>query len=305
MLKPGPGLALATGMRVHRLFGSLGLALGFVAAQAKAQTIERVAVLEPTITPAPTETATEPAPTPPSEIVALPTDGAAPPSEAGTGPVAPPAAAAAPVAPPPASRPAPAIAPVTFGFDSRAKDAPQPNVSSLPIRSQRRLELLGDVGWNSLAGFGVMLTYNAHPHLAFDLAGGLSLTGWKAGLRGRYNLLTGPFTPFVGAGLSMSAGLDDAQISRDRRRTRDDDFDDFDPKDSGHYDVKRSEFAQAVLGFEFIHRHGFTMQVAGGYSWLLNRNNFTYVSGRRDDHLASIAFGSGPVISTAFGYAFD
>ncbi len=194
---------------------------------------------------------------------------------------------------------------MTFGFDSHAKDAPEPKSSTMPIRSQRRLELLADAGWNSLGGFGLMLTYNAHPHLAFDLAGGLSATGWKAGLRGRYNLLTGPFTPFVGAGLSMSSGLDDAQISRSHRRSRDDNFDDFDPKDMGHYDVKRSEFAQAVLGFEFIHRHGFTMQVAGGYSWLLNKNNFTFVDGRRDDRLAKIFFGSGPVISTGFGYAFD
>jgi hypothetical protein len=290
-------------MRVHRLIGSFGIALGFVAAQAQAQSIERVAALDPTIAPAPTETA--PAPATVSATPAAET--AAPSSEADTTAVAPPAAVAAPVAPPPAphTAPAPAIAPVTFGFDSRAKDAPGPKTSSLPIRSQRKLELLGDAGWNSLAGFGVMLTYNAHPHLAFDLAGGLSATGWKAGLRGRYNLLTGPFTPFVGAGLSMSSGLDGAELSRDRRRSRDDNFDDFDPKDTGRYDVKRSEFAQAVLGFEFIHRHGFTMQVAGGYSWLLNRNNFTFVEGRRDDHLASIFFGSGPVVSTAFGYAFD
>ena len=59
------------------------------------------------------------------------------------------------------------------------------------------------------------------------------------------------------------------------------------------------------IGFEFIHRHGFTMQVAAGYSWLLNKNNFTFVEGHRDDHLASALFGSGPVLSTAFGYAFD
>ena len=290
-------------MRAQRIVGGLGLAFGFVVSQANAQGAERVAALDPAIAPAPTETRTE-ATTPTTPAPA--TEAAAPSAEPDPAAAAPPAATSpAPVAVPAPPAPAPEVAPVSFGFDSRHRDAAEPRSSTLPIRSQRKLELLGDVGWNSLAGFGVMLTYNAHPHLAFDLAGGLAATGWKAGLRGRYNLLTGPFTPFVGAGLSMSSGLDDAQIGRSHKRSRDDNFDNFDPKDMGHYDVKRSEFAQAVLGFEFIHKHGFTMQVAGGYSWLLNRNNFTFVEGRRDDHLASAVFGSGPVISTAFGYAFD
>jgi hypothetical protein len=152
----------------------------------------------------------------------------------------------------------------------------------------------------------LLLTYNAHPHLAFDLAGGLSLTGWKAGVRARYNLLAGPLTPFAGAGLSMSSGWKGARLGRsyDHRDRSDDDLD-FDPRTEGKYDVKRSEFAQAVVGFEFIHRRGFTMQAAAGYSWVLNQNNYTLVSGKRDDSLASALFGSGPVVSAAFGYSFD
>jgi len=175
----------------------------------------------------------------------------------------------------------------------------------LPIRSQRKLALLGEVGWNGLGGWGLVMTYNAHPHLALDLAGGFSMTGWKAGLRGRYNLLTGPFTPFVGAGMSLSSGLDGARISRGRHRHDDHDDFDFDPEHEGKYDVKRSEFAQAVVGFDFIHRRGFTMQAALGYSWVLNKHNYTLVAGKRDDDLASALFGSGPVVSAGFGYAFD
>lgn len=284
------------------MVGSLGLAFGFVVSQANAQAVRRVAALDPAVAPVPTEARTEP---PAADTPA--TEATPPPSvEPSAMPAATPAAAPpAPTVTPPAALP-PQVSPITFGFDARAKDSPsRTSPSSLPIRSQRKLELLGEAGWNSLAGFGVTLTYNAHPHLAFDLGGGLSATGWKAGVRGRYNLLTGPFTPFVGAGLSLSSGLDDARVSRSRNRNRDDDFDQFDPSRSGRYDVKRSEFAQAVLGFEFIHRHGFTMQVAGGYSWLLNKSNFTFVEGRRDDSLASALFGSGPVVSTAFGYAFD
>ncbi len=297
-------LLLAPGMRAHRIVGTVGLALGFVVSQASAQSVRRLAALDPAVAPAPTEARTE-APAPMQS-----TEASVPADQTSTVPPVP-SAVASPepvVAPPPAppATPAPEASPVTFGFDAHRKDAAtELRASSLPIRSQRKLELLGEIGWNSLAGVGATLTYNAHPHLAFDLGGGLSATGWKAGVRGRYNLLTGPFTPFVGAGLSLSSGLDGARISRSRNRSRDDDFDDFDPSRTGKYDVKRSEFAQAVLGFEFIHRHGFTMQAAAGYSWLLNRNNFTFVAGRRDDHLASAFFGSGPVVSTAFGYAFD
>jgi hypothetical protein len=103
----------------------------------------------------------------------------------------------------------------------------------------------------------------------------------------------------------MSAGMDGARLGGDRKRSDDDHDFEFDPSQEGKYDVKRSEFAQAVIGFEFIHRHGFTMQATAGYSWLLNRNNYTFIAGKRDDDLASTLFGSGPVVSTAFGYAFD
>jgi hypothetical protein len=286
------------------MVGGLGLALGFVVSHANARDVQRVAALDPAILPAPTEARTEP----PAAPAATTNAGALPAPEPGTAAAASPAVMSPePVVAMPPAAPVAQPSPLTFGVDAHTKDAPsEPRRSSSPIRSQRKLELLGEGGWNSLAGFGVTLTYNVHPHLAFDLGGGLSATGWKAGVRGRYNLLTGPFTPFVGAGLSLSSGLDDARLSRHRNRDHGfDDVDDFDPSRTGRYDVKRSEFAQAVLGFEFIHRHGFTMQVAGGYSWLLNKNNFALVEGRRDDRLARAFFGSGPVISTAFGYAFD
>jgi hypothetical protein len=194
---------------------------------------------------------------------------------------------------------------LTLGSPGPRRDAVTAPATQLPIRAQRKLALLGEVGWNSLGGWGLMMTYNAHPHVAFDLAGGFSLNGWKAGVRGRYNLFTGPFTPFLGAGLSTSTGWDGIRVGgKGRDRDDHDDFD-FDPTEEGKYDVKRSEFAQAVVGFEFIHRHGFTIQVSGGYSWLLTKDNATFVTGKRDDNLASALFGSGPVASLACGYAFD
>jgi hypothetical protein len=292
-------------MRVHRKVGGLVLALGLTASQAYAQAVERVAALQPAVSP---PEATQP-PVVPAAEAAAPTP---PVQDAGSSaaPVPMPAVAAPPPPPSPPPPPTPeSVAParpLTLGLDARAKDSPAPPVASEPIRSRRKLALLGEVGWNSLGGVGVMLTYNVHPHFALDLAGGVALSGWKAGLRGRYNLLTGPFTPFIGAGLSMSSGVEGARFGRDGDDSRDDhDYENFDPEREAKYDVRRSGYAQAVVGFELMHRHGFTWQVSGGYSWLLNRNNFTYLEGKRDDNLAKVLFGSGPVAAMAFGYAFD
>jgi hypothetical protein len=285
-------------MKVRHMLGGYVIAFGCLGSQAYAQTAERYAALDPAAVSAG-------APPEPAASTVAPT---AEPAAATTTTAEPaPATPASPAQPlPTATAPLPAPAPLTLGASYQTQDAPAPRASSLPIRAQRKLALLGEVGWNSLGGWGLVMTYNAHPHWALDLAGGLSMTGWKAGLRGRYNLLKGPFTPFVGAGLSLSSGWDGARLGGDRGRDRDgrDDFD-FDPSEEGKYDVKRSAFAQAVLGFEFIHRHGFTMQAAAGYSRLLNQNNYTFVTGQRDDDLASVLFGSGPVVSLAFGYAFD
>jgi hypothetical protein len=306
----GPRVAAAWAMRVHGTVGGLVLTLGLTASHAYAQAVERVAALQPTVnppeaTPPPVARAPETAAPPPPVQDASPSATPVPvPTVAAPAPAPSPPPAPAPAPPPPPASVAPAPPPIV-GLDARAKDSPARPVSSEPIRSRRKLALLGEVGWNSLGGVGAMLTYNVHPHFALDLAGGASLSGWKTGLRGRYNLLTGAFTPFIGAGLSMSSGVEGARFGRDGDDSRDDhDYENFDPEREAKYDVRRSGYAQAVIGFELMHRHGFTWQVSGGYSWLLNRDNFTYLEGKRDDDLAKVLFGSGPVAAMAFGYAF-
>jgi hypothetical protein len=170
------------------------------------------------------------------------------------------------------------------------------------VRARRRLALLGEIGWNGLAGFGAVLTYNAHPHLAFDLAGGFSLLGWKTGVRARYNLLTGNMTPFVGVGFNATSGL--GEFTSDPK------------KDSGRepdavpftLDVKASYLVQYVLGFDFLHKRGFNMVGAIGYAQLLNHNNLTLVDGKltHDEQRAvDIIFKGGLVLSLSAGYAFE
>jgi hypothetical protein len=162
--------------------------------------------------------------------------------------------------------------------------------------------LLGEIGWNGLAGFGAILTYYPEPHVALDLAGGFSLLGWKGGIRGRYNFLTSNFTPFVGVGFNATSGL--GQVTSD-------------PKQNGSnnpneqpftIEVKPSYLLQTVVGFDLIRRGGFTMQGAVGYAALLNHDTVRLVDGSltpEDRTAIDVIFKGGPVISVAFGAAFE
>jgi hypothetical protein len=161
---------------------------------------------------------------------------------------------------------------------------------------------LGEIGWNGLAGFGAVLTYNAHPNVALDLAGGFSLLGWKAGVRGRYNFLKSPMTPFVGVGFNATSGLGEVTSDPKQDSSADPDSQPF------TLNVKASYFVQGVVGFDFIHKHGFTMVGALGYTRLLNKSNVELVDGsltREEKRVMDIIFKSGLVLSLAWGYAFE
>jgi hypothetical protein len=217
----------------------------------------------------------------------------------------PPPPGPAPAAKPPAPPPRPAPPP------TRAGEVPLPNEPLAdpaadtrplgPIRSRRRLALTGELGWNGLAGFGAVLTYHFHPNFSADFGGGVSLFGWKGGVRGRYNFLTSPFTPFVGVGFNAAGGLGQVPLQ-----------DENDPAyklnpDPATIDVKPSYLMQYTVGFDFIHRRGFTMIGALGYAQLLN-DNLDVVAGTptsEDETVMSVVWGSGAVISMAFGYAWE
>ncbi len=163
-----------------------------------------------------------------------------------------------------------------------------------PIRARRRLALLGESGWNGIAGFGPTLTFHAHPHLSFDLGAGVSLTGWKLGLRSRYNFLNGPVTPFIGAGFIGTSGLGELLI-----------------EEEGEPDVtirvKPSTFIQAAAGVDWTSQRGFTMVGAVGYAFLLN-DNLDVVAGTpnaEQRQAFDVLFSSGLVLTVAIGYSFD
>jgi hypothetical protein len=175
----------------------------------------------------------------------------------------------------------------------RAKaDRPLP-----PVRVDRRLALLGELGWNGLAGFGAIVSYHAHPQLTFDLGVGLAIVGGKLGLRTRFNFLDGPVSPFVGVGFMGATGFD--APTRDIA-AQDDDSD-------LNIELRPSAFLQAVAGIDWTSRDGFTLVGALGYAWLLTGDNVVIVTGEptADERQGlDIAFGSSIVVSIAIGYSF-
>lgn len=214
--------------------------------------------------------------------------------------------------PPQPAAPAPAPAPAPTRTDVAPQGSNQgPAVSGIvpplapaddrprgPIRARRRLALTGEVGWNGIAGFGPVLSYHVAPHFTTELGGGLSLTGWKAGLRGRYNLLTGSVTPFLGAGIMGTSGFGIIKG-------------DFDDQDASTEEVtirvRPSAFLQAVAGIDWTARGGFTLIASLGWAYVLNEN-LQIVAGNptRDERRGfDIAFRSGPVITVATGYSFE
>jgi hypothetical protein len=209
--------------------------------------------------------------------------------------------------PPPPSAPPPTAAPRVVApppVEARVNLVPaRADIRPLrPIRAQRRLGLTGEISWNGLAGFGPVLTYNVHPNFAADLGGGLSAMGWKAGLRFRYNLLTAPFTPFFGVGYMMASGFGEVPLN-------DSSDPNYDPKrEPVTIDLKASYLVQGTVGFDFLHRRGFTMIGALGYAWLLNSDNFDVLAGElAEDEKEAIdaLYRSGLVISLSFGYTWQ
>lgn len=167
----------------------------------------------------------------------------------------------------------------------------------LPVRAERRLALLGELGWNGLAGFGPNVTFHAHPHVSFDLGAGLALVGGKVGLRARYNLLESEATPFLGVAGLVASGFDSA--------TRDPAGDGDNPE--LNVKVLPSAFLQAVVGIDWTSRSGFTLISALGYAWLLSRDNVEIITGvptEEERKALDIVFGSSAVVSMAIGYSF-
>ena len=199
-------------------------------------------------------------------------------------------------APPPALPEPAAAAPPVVIVD------PQKPVrqSKGPVRAQRRLALLGEVGWNGIAGFGPNLTFRAHPNLSVDLGAGLALVGWKVGLRARYLLLKGPVTPFIGVGVMSASGLGPEPIEISNK-------DDDPTRTPLNVKVKPSVWLQSVLGVDWVASSGFTLIGSIGWAAVLGGDPVEIVDGTptHDEQQALNALFRSNIVSTiALGYSF-
>lgn len=193
--------------------------------------------------------------------------------------------------------PAPAAAPMESGHPVAAPiaaPAPEPAAPS----PDRRFSVLGEIGWNGLAGLGPVVAWRVHPRFAVDAGAGLSGVGLKIGARFRWMPGAGRWTPLLGGGLMYGSGAMDETM-------------DMEDVENGiiyayRFKLKPSVFAQAVTGLEYAGPSGFTWLLTVGYARLL-RDNLEIISGTPSALMYDAmryAYGSGPVVATSFGVSF-
>jgi len=269
---------------VRRLAGLWFLASTLVAVQALAQ----VPTPRPTATSSGAFPAAEqPSPTPPA--AAAPAAAPAPAVQAAPG-----AGANLPT-PTPAATPA-ATTPVTAAPAAAAIAEPPPpppvNRDLRPNRVRRPFFIGGELGWNGLAGLGANFSYHPIAYFAMDAGLGLAVTGLRLGIRARANLLTGEWTPFLGAGLTYSGGSGGQSFELQSKG------------ETARLELLDSGYVQLAGGVNYTGSEGFVFMATTGYAIRL-RNNTRFVSGSRAayDDLKGLYKG-GLIISIAFGYAF-
>jgi hypothetical protein len=175
-----------------------------------------------------------------------------------------------------------------------AEPPPPPPIETdlRPNRVRRPFFIGGELGWNGLAGLGVNFSYHPIPYFAMDTGLGLAATGVRLGIRARANLLTGEWTPFLGAGLTYSGGSDGKSLEIQSKGEK------------AQMEFLDSGFVQLAGGINYTGSEGFVFMATTGYALLL-RNNTRFVSGDRTvyNDVKSLYRG-GVIVSVAFGYAF-
>jgi hypothetical protein len=211
-----------------------------------------------------------------------------------TAPAAPESASPAPTQAADTQAPATAATPTRAGPEPAVPvlSVAAPKPPPAPVRQTRKFAIAGEIGWNSLAGLGVNGTYNVIPQLSLDVGAGLSVVGYKTGVRVRGNLLESEWTPTVGVGYLFGSGTGGTTVEAK--------VDD----DTVRYRLYHSHYVQGVIGMNYTGEGGFAFMGTLGYAWLL-RENFKLVSGPEDkaSNIKPVVHG-GVAIATSFGWAF-
>ncbi len=167
----------------------------------------------------------------------------------------------------------------------------------LAVRADNDWAITGELGWNSLAGFGINVTKYVTPNVAVDLGLGLGLQLFKSGLRGRYFFTKKKFAPYAGLGV-IYAPLEVEGIELDS---------DGDGVIDDIVNLNSSLYAQLTLGFEYMSRGGFVFGMNVGYAPLLQDNYDEPAGGFNNSETKvglDLAYGSGIVFGANMGFAF-
>jgi hypothetical protein len=179
------------------------------------------------------------------------------------------------------------------------EDAPLPPVDE-PSRAARPLAIWGSLGWNSLAGFGLGLSYSFTPHITADAALGVASIGLKSGARLRYNLFAKNWTPTLGVGFQYGPGAERVVMRGDSETSAPND-----PDADAEVTIEPSAFLQAMAGMSYQGKGGFNALFGVGYSVLLDEDNVRAHSGGAETvKLVRRIAGSGIVLEVTLGYAF-
>ena len=179
-------------------------------------------------------------------------------------------------------------------------------IQVIPTRTLRKNILGLELGWNSLTGLGLLYSRNIVPHFALDASAGVSLMrGGEFGLRGRYNILTGNLTPFIGLGFLYGTGWPNSidkttEVQEDGNKRNAVDY---------RVKVDRSPLAQGTVGLSWQNRQGFSLMGMLGWTQLLRASNVKIedvekVTDKSDKDALKMAISSGPTIALNIGYAF-
>ncbi len=184
-----------------------------------------------------------------------------------------------------------------FFFIGRISFAQQKfGVMDIPVRMTHTFGLSGNLCWNSLTGFGIAMQYYLVPKVALDGGVGISSTGYKFGIRGRYIFLKKNFSPFAGSGFIYSTGSFDQILT----------IEDIGTGNDITFKLLPSRFLQFVVGGDLVTNGGFFLLFDLGYAYLLN-NNIDIVTGTTTQEmkrLMRIVYGSGIVFEVSIGYVF-
>jgi len=170
------------------------------------------------------------------------------------------------------------------------------NDIKLPIRMTRSFGVSGNIGWNSLTGFGITVQNYFTPQIALDAGVGLSTLGVKFGGRVRYLFLTKNFSPFVSAGYIYGMGSNSNELELEDN-----------DGNIKRFVVEPSNFIQLNGGIEYVSNGGFFIMTGIGYALLLN-DNILLTSGNPPSdemiYFLNVLYGSGIVVEVSVGYIF-